>query len=399
MLLITILVFLLILTILVLIHEAGHYFMAKKFGIKVEEFGFGFPPRAFGIKRGETIYSINWLPIGGFVKLYGEDEAGAGKITNPKAKTTTIKDKDRAFFAKSPWQRATVVIAGVVMNAVLAAVIFYIFLGISGFKTELPLLTDHKFLGVNQQNTRDVLIGTVVKNSPAENIGLTSLSKILSVNGQPIADTQAFIDTINASKGKEVSLTWKNMQTNQTHTAEVTPRENPPKDEGALGVSLFALDTAVLSYETPIQKIFSGIVHPVNLMVYNFDVMGQLVKVSFENKSAEPLSQGVSGPVGIASVTGSILEIPNAKEKILQLLNLAGILSISLAFFNILPIPALDGGRLFFILIEAVTRKKINQRFETLAHTIGMAVLLGLIALITVQDIQKIVVGFFSVAK
>lgn len=373
--------------------------MAKKFGIKVEEFGFGFPPRAFGIKRGETIYSINWLPIGGFVKLYGEDEAGAGKITNPKSKTISIKDKDRTFFAKSPWQRATVVIAGVVMNAVLAAVIFYIFLGISGFKTELPLLTDHKFLGVNQQNTKDVLVGTVVKNSPAEKIGLTSMAKILSVDGRLIADTQDFITAINASKGKEVSLTWKNMQTNQTHTAVVTPRKDPPKDEGALGVSLFALKTAILHYETPTQKIFSGIIHPVNLMVYNFDVMGQLVKVSFENKTAEPLSQGVSGPVGIASVTGSILEIPNAKEKILQLLNLAGILSISLAFFNILPIPALDGGRLFFILIEAVTGKKVNQRFETLAHTIGMAVLLGLIALITVQDIQKIVAGFFSIAK
>ncbi|MEK7551683.1 MAG: site-2 protease family protein, partial [Patescibacteria group bacterium] len=112
--LVTILVFFLILSILVLIHEAGHFFVAKFFKIKVEEFGFGLPPRAFGIKRGETIYSINWLPIGGFVKLYGEDEAGAGKLSLPKKETKgKDKDADRAFYAKPVWQRALVVFAGV----------------------------------------------------------------------------------------------------------------------------------------------------------------------------------------------------------------------------------------------------------------------------------------------
>ena len=127
---ITIIVFLLILSVLVLIHEGGHFFMAKKFGIKVEEFGFGFPPRIFGIKKGETIYSLNWLPIGGFVKLYGEDDAGAGKI-DLGTKKELDKDLDRTFFAKSAWQRAAVIFAGVVMNALLAAIIFYTFLGIS----------------------------------------------------------------------------------------------------------------------------------------------------------------------------------------------------------------------------------------------------------------------------
>ncbi len=125
-------------------------------------------------------------------------------------------------------------------------------------------------------------------------------------------------------------------------------------------------------------------------MSYNLNVMARLVQVSLEKKTTEPLSQGLSGPVGIASITGSILEIQNLKEKILQLLNLAGILSISLAFFNVLPIPALDGGRLFFILVEAVTGKKINQRFESMTHTIGMIVLLGLMVLITFKDITKL---------
>ena len=152
----------------------------------------------------------------------------------------------------------------------------------------------------------------------------------------------------------------------------------------------------MLNYQTPSQKIFSGIVHPANLLVYNFEAIGTLVKVSIERKTIEPVSQGVAGPVGIASITSTILQIQNFKDRILQLLNLTGILSISLAFFNILPIPALDGGRLFFVVIEAVTGRKVNQKFEATAHKVGLAFLLGLVIIITFQDLQKIFSGFFS---
>lgn len=388
---ITILVFLLILSVLVLIHEAGHFFVAKKFGIKVEEFGFGFPPRALSFKRGETVYSINWLPIGGFVKLYGEDEAGGGKISI-KDKGLRIRDENRTFFAKPVWQRAIVIVAGVVMNAVLAAVIFYVFLGISGFKTELPLLSDYKFLGVNQTNVEAVVISAVANNSPAEIQGLKAPSKVIAVNGQKINNTKEFTDIVGKNRGKEIEISWSDLQTQDIRETKIVPRLDPPEGEGALGVGLFSLSTAVLNYETPVQKIFSGVVHPVNLMAYNLNVMGQLVKVSLERGTTEPLGQGLSGPVGIASITGSILEIQDLKEKMLGLLNLAGILSISLAFFNVLPIPALDGGRLFFILIEAVTDKKVPQRFESIIHTIGMVLLLGLMIFITFKDIGKLFV-------
>lgn len=391
----TILVFLIILSVLVLIHELGHFFVAKKLGIKVEEFGFGFPPRLFGKEIGETIYSINWLPIGGFVKLYGEDEAGAGRL-KMKDEGLKIKDNKRAFFAKSAWQRAGVIVAGVVMNAVLATIIFYLFLGLSGFKTDLPLLSDYKFFGVNQTNVNEVVISSIAKNSPAERQGLKALTKVVSVNGQKIIDSKDFINIVSANKGREIEITWSNLQTNNIGKTKVTPRLNPPPQEGALGVGLFLLSTAVLNYETPIQKVFSGIIHPVNLMSYNLNVMGNLVKASFEKKTIEPLSAGVAGPVGIASLTGNILEIQNIKEKMLALFNLTGILSISLAFFNILPIPALDGGRLFFILIEAFTGRKVNQKVESLAHTIGMAALLFLMVIITFKDIQKLLFGFLK---
>lgn len=387
----TIIVFLLILSVLVLIHEGGHFLIAKKFGIKVEEFGFGFPPQIVSRKIGETIYSVNWLPIGGFVKLYGEDEAGGGRVSNKELEVES-SDKDRAFFAKSAAQRALVIFAGVAMNAILAAVIFYIFLGISGFKTDLPLLSDYKFFGVNQTNIQEVIISDVAKNSPAEKQGLKAPIRIAAVNGQKIKDSKGFVNIVNKNRGREIEIAWSGIQTQEIHKTKITPRLNPPKGEGALGVGLFSLSTAVLNYETPVQKIFSGIVHPINLMFYNLDVMGKLVKVSFEKKTTEPLSQGLSGPVGIASVTGSILEIKDLREKILGLLNLAGLLSISLAFFNVLPIPALDGGRLFFILIEAFTGKKVPQRIESLVHTIGMMILLALMALVTFKDIGKLFV-------
>lgn len=387
----TALIFLLILSVLVLIHEAGHYFVAKKFGIKVEEFGFGLPPRIWGWKKGETIYSLNWLPIGGFVKLFGEDEAGAGRI-NIKDQKSNIKNKDanRAFFSRSIGQRAAVILAGVFMNAVLAVVIYYVFMFVGGFKAELPLLGQHDFFLVNEKVKTDVIVNQVAKNSPAEKIGLTPFSHVLSINGEKMATVTDFSKVIKENRGKEVVLEWQDATKEQKiHKAIVIPRVNPPKNEGAIGISFFPMQTVTLSYDTPTQKVLSGFVHPANLMAYNFSIMSNLVNVSVKEKTMEPLSQGVSGPVGIFSLVGTIVDIPDARERALQLLNLAGLLSISLAFFNVLPIPGLDGGRFFFILIEAVTRKKVNQKVEGYAHAIGMILLIGLIILVTFKDIGQ----------
>lgn len=385
---VTLLVFLLILSVLVLIHEFGHYIVAKKLGIKVEEFGYGFPPRVWGKKIGETLYSINLLPIGGFVKLFGEDEAGGGRVdlSDPSEKIKG-KDKKRAFFARPVHQRAAVVVAGVVMNTLLAVVIYYAFLGLSNFKTELPLLGEHDFKGVNDTVRSDVYISSIEKGSPAEKAGVPEFVQVLKVNNEPIESTKEFSDIVKKQQGKEVTLVMRSPETQKTVTKKVTPRVNPAKNQGALGVGLFQSRTAVLSYDTPMQKVFSGFIHPYNLMSYNFNLMAQLVKVSIQERNAAPIGEGVAGPVGIYSLVGTIVQIPDLKERVLQVLNLAGILSISLAVFNILPIPALDGGRLFFILIEGVTRKKVNPKFETLAHTIGMAVLLSLIVLVTFKDV------------
>lgn len=312
---------------------------------------------------------------------------GGGRIT--KEHKESKKDLHRAFFTRPLWQRTAVVIAGVVMNTLLAVVIYYAFLGISNFRTELPLIGQHTFVGVNQQIKSEVIISDVVKGSPADNAGVKSFSRIISLNGQTLKNAQEFADIIKDSKGKEVSLVWEDLKTKKRSSGVVVPRVNPPKNQGSLGVAFYPANTVTLSYDTPTQKIFSGFVHPYNLMAYNFDVLGQLIDVSVKEKTAKPISEGVSGPVGIYSLVGQILDIPDAKERLLTILNLSGLLSISLAFFNVLPIPGLDGGRLFFIILEAITRRKINPKIEGYIHAVGMVLLIGLLLLVTIKDVSQ----------
>src|SRR5258705_13063970 len=193
---ITILVFLLVLSVLVLVHEAGHFFVAKKLGVKVEEFGFGFPPRVFGKKIGETIYSINLFPIGGFVKLYGEDEAGGGslKITSKDVGKSQITSDKRSFVSRPVWQRAAIVVAGVVMNFLLAFVIISYLFTVVGVATP----------GSN------ILIGEVVKNSPAEKAGLKAGDAIISVDGVKLTDPNKVILYTKSHRGKLITITVKN---------------------------------------------------------------------------------------------------------------------------------------------------------------------------------------------
>lgn len=401
--LLTLLIFLIILSILVLIHEAGHFLVAKKLGVKVEEFGYGIPPRLWGKKIGETIYSINWLPFGGFVKLYGEDEAGAGRVgkTNNKQQLTPIKsgltvnkkDEERAFFSRPVRQRAVIVVAGVVMNLFLAFVIYYVYFGISNFKTDLPLiLPEYKFSNTNQTNynlsPKDAVISFVTKDSPAAKAAIKTPAKVLEIDGIKVANRKMVIDEVDKAKGKPVSILWENVKTGLRGTATITPRINPPKGEGPLGVGF--LPVVVLTYQSPAQKIFSGIVFPLDGMKYQLAILKKLIAISFQEKTISPVGEAVGGPVQIFNVVSIIWQIPDMKERVLQLLNLAGILSVTLAFFNVLPIPALDGGRLFFILIEGIFRKKLDPKLEGVIHSVGMAVLLAIIFLVTAKDIISI---------
>lgn len=386
----TLVAFLFILSLLVLIHEAGHFFVAKKFGIKVEEFGFGLPltKAIFSIKRGETVYSLYPALIGGFVKLYGEDEAGSGKVAvKDQSALHDAKDVHRAFFSRSIGQRAAVVVAGVAMNTILAVAIYYVFMIVSGFRTELPLIGNFHFFLVDQSVKTQVIVSDVEKNSPAALAKIAPFSQITLLNGQPVGNLKAFTQEVKANEGKMITLSWQDIETGRKFSAQVTPRVNPGKNQGALGVSIFSADTVVLSYDTPAQRLLSGFIHPANLMAYNFSVLGSLIGASVKEKNVAPIRQSVSGPIGIGFLVGSVLNIPDLRVRLLQVLNLVGLLSASLALFNVFPIPGLDGGRLFFILLEAVTRKKINPKIEGYINSVGMSILLLLIFLVSINDV------------
>ncbi|HET9947219.1 MAG TPA: M50 family metallopeptidase [Patescibacteria group bacterium] len=362
---ITVIVFLLILSVLVLIHEAGHFFVAKKLGVKVEEFGFGFPPRIWGKKVGETIYSINLLPIGGFVKLYGEDDAGGGKISVPTEQTEK-GDIKRAFFSRPIWQRATIVVAGVVMNFLLAVVIISYLFAVQGVATP----------------GKEVQVVALAVHAPAAQAGIKVGEIVVSVNSIVMTSPQQLIDYTKAHLGKDMVVVIKNSK-NQTRTIHVTPRLHYPSNEGAMGIAISA--TVVTKKYPWYQAPFVGLKESV---IESWQILQGLGTTLTDVVVHREVPQGLAGPVGIAQLTGQFIQIgPNA------VLSLVSLLSLNLAILNILPIPALDGGRFFFILIEAVTRKKVNAQVEGYAHAVGMIVLLVLIALITLHDVIRLITG------
>lgn len=360
--LLTIFIFLVILTVLVLIHELGHFLTAKKFGIKVEEFGFGFPPRVIGKRIGETLYSFNLLPIGGFVKLYGEDEAGGGSVKRGKQ---VSKDLDRAFFAKSIWQRIVVVTAGVAMNFLLAVLIATYLFSSQG----IP------------KDEKNVLITEVTADTPASIAGLKAGDAIVSVDGQTVENPAALVAVTKDKLGSEVALVVK--RDGSEIPINITPRVNAPEGQGAMGVSI-EQNVTFQKYPFP-KSLFYGFKQAATdsiLVVQGFVDMIKTIVTSFT------VPAGVAGPVGMAQLTGEFVKIgPDA------VLALVYMLSLSLAVLNILPIPALDGGRLFFILIELFTRKKVNPKYEAYAHMAGIVVLLLFLAFVSYKDVARIISG------
>lgn len=364
-----VIIFILILLFLVMIHELGHFIAAKRSGIGVEEFGFGLPPRIWGKKVGETIYSVNWLPFGGFVRLVGEDS------------TDKHKNAKNSFYTKSIAQRARVVVAGVFMNFAVAILVFYVVVFALGFKVNLPLIVDHKFAFVNQFN--EVLVADVGADSPAKKAGIEAGSAIVVADGKEISSIPQLQGVIRSHDNTPVELVLENPVDNSRRTVVVTPVYNNEVKAPALGVELGEI--VALKYETFGQKLFAGFIHSYNTFDYSMKVFGKLIAYSFKERDFAPVSENVSGPVGIVQITSQAVSLGP-----ISVLQLIGLLSLNLAVLNILPIPALDGGRFAFIIFELVTRKKVNATFEKWVHTVGFVVLIGLIVLITYNDVLKL---------
>src|SRR3989344_4180685 len=291
-----ILVVILILSVLVILHELGHFLMAKRAGIGVEEFGIGLPvllPRIWTKKIGETNYSIYPLFLGGFVRLVGED---------PKDKK---KDQKNSFYIKSIRQRMLVVVAGVVANFALAVVIFYIVVAALGYKVSLPLLMDHKFKFVNQ--TKQVLIADVSVDSPAVSAGIQVGDSIVSAKGQEISSIEKLQEVIRSSENQPIPLVLENPVNNQTREVVATPKYSEKQQAPVLGVGLGEL--VVLNYQTLLQKVFSGFIHSYNTLDYSVRVFAEIIGYSIKTRDITPVSEGVAGPVGIAAITSQAVSL------------------------------------------------------------------------------------------
>ncbi len=358
----TIVVFILILALLVLIHELGHFLAAKKNGILVEEFGFGFPPRIFSFRKGETLYTINLLPIGGFVKLYGEEyhEEGAKNKKGDKP----LAGRDRAFIYKSPAQKAFVIIAGVMGNFLLAWVLIsYLFT--QGVPTP----------------TNNVIVEQSQPGSPAELAQLQpgDVIKTLTVgaNIYPLKSTNELISLSKQFSGKRVIFTV--VSKGEERNVMIVPRLSPPKGEGPLGVVITSYEVKKYRwYEAP----FYGLGHSFTITQ---KIITELGKTAFNFFTFQKTNVDVAGPIGIARYTGQAIKFGSN-----AVLELTALLSLNLAVINIFPFPALDGGRLMFVLYEWVTKKRVNKNVEKNVNIFGMITLLTLAALITVSDIVKL---------
>lgn len=353
--------FIIILGILVIIHELGHFLAARRMGVRVEEFGFGFPPRAWGKKIGETLYSINWLPIGGFVKVFGEEYHEDGGDMSKQ-------DKKEAFVYKKPWQKAFILVAGVVMNFILGWVLISFL-----FTRGIPVPTGK------------VVVDTVAKGSPAEATGVKNGDQILSITYQDrvtdIRSIEELARTAQKYGDTEIQLTLKSAA-GETKRVEVTPRKNPPAGQGSLGITLDIDASYVVKTYPWYQAPYYGLLHSVDISLTFFRELG---KIFGQMLSMQKPSVEFTGPVGIAQYTGQAIQV--GPEAVIQLIAL---LSLNLAVVNLLPFPALDGGRLVFVIYEWVTRKRVHQDFERNLNLFGIIVLLTLTVVITYFDIVKL---------
>ncbi|MDP3015131.1 MAG: RIP metalloprotease RseP [bacterium] len=326
------------LSILILVHEFGHFWVAKKFGLLVEEFGIGLPPKIWSKKIGETVYSVNALPLGGFVKIFGENADQRG-----------LK---RSFTDLKIWKRSVIIAAGVLMNFLLGWLVISIIFSI----------------GIPQT----VLITEVQSDSPAAGIGLQIGDKIIG-----FSNVEKFINFIDAGRGQEIVL--KIERNGEIKEFKTIPRINPPSGEGALGVGLIE---AGLPKQNLLASFWEGLKTSVETVKMIFIALFNLIAKAFVGKAS--LEQ-IAGPIGIVKVTAQASTLG-----FVYLLQLLALISLNLAVINLLPFPALDGGRLLFLLIEKIKGEPLPEKFEKYANAVGMALLLLLMIIITIKDISRL---------
>lgn len=344
--------------LLVVVHEFGHMIAAKKGGVEVEEFGIGFPPRAKVLgKKAETTFTLNWLPLGGFVKLKGEHDSAIGKGT---------------FGGASFGRKAFIIFAGVLMNWLAAAVIFTVIALIG-----MPQLIDNQFKISSDAkiSKQEVLVGLVEADSPASKIGVKQGDTITSINGLKVNSADELRGATKQFAGQAVEV--KFIHENQDQTKSVNLRNDPEK--GNFGVAPTEKTLVRSTWSAPIVGVGTTAQFTAETFKGLFGALANLF-----TGNASKAGESVTGPVGIIVVLQDL-----SKQGLVFVLFLIGVISVSLAVMNVLPIPALDGGRLFVMALFRILKKPLSKDLEEKIHGTGMLVLLIFAALITIVDVKR----------
>ena len=363
-----ILIFFIILLVLVLVHEFGHFFTAKKFGIRVDEFGFGFPPKIFGYKKGETEYSLNLLPLGGFVKIYGE---------NPEVEQAHYgagPDDDRKFYNKPKYKQAIVLFAGVFANFLLAWFLFSV-----GFMSGFPTSVGNSIKGYELSDVNLVVI-SIEPKSPAELSGLKSGDKILSIQNENDFTSSVSPETLKSfvinSKGKEIEIGYvRGGEKEQFVKLVPSLKSGTPM----IGISMDQIGVAKLSFFRAFEE---GMRLTLNMV--KGTALGLYMLITEGIRGQDALSS-ITGPVGMVGIVGDAYELG-----FVYLLSFAALISVNLAVINLLPFPALDGGRLLFLLIEKIKGSRINSKFTNIANMVGFGIFILLMLVVTYRDVVKL---------
>lgn len=354
------LLFMAIMLGVVMVHEAGHFFTAKAFRVRVHEFAFGFPPRIFAKRFGETEYAVNWLPLGGYVRLEGEENA----------------DSPRSLAAKPRWQRLIILTSGALVNLVLPVVLL-----------SAALMIPH------QEDEGHAKITGVAADTPAAAAGLREGDVILRVGSHDAKNLAEASRLVRVYQGKTVDVTVR--RAGERVTVPVYARWAPPKGQGPTGISIAPETVNPVDGRpytvTVSEKPWVAIPHG-TVLTWQTLILARNEMVGWVKGTARPQFQG---PVGIAQTTGEVARSSETTAgAISPLLELAALLSINLGILNLLPLPMLDGGRVLFVLIEiARGGRRVRPEREALVHLVGMAAFLILAVVVTFADISRIVGG------
>lgn len=348
---------LLILSVLMLAHELGHFVTAKLSKIRVDEFGFGFPPRLFRFaKHGDTEYTLNAIPFGAFVKMAGENEA----------------DVENGFTDKPKRTRLLVLAAGSIMN-LLVAVLFFALAFISGAPTAAE--------------TKHAVVLKVEEGSPAQAAGLLVGDVIVEADGVEIENASHLSQYVSGKAGQEVVLTVR--RGDVYSDLKAVPRK-PAPNQGALGITISEETTKItLTYSPPLQALYLGAREVWETIRFTLSVPAMLIQQTLSAELARPV-----GPVGIFQITGSAASQTAETGWWYPILRLVGVLGVALGITNLLPLPALDGGRILFIVIEAIRGKRVDPQKEGVVHWVGLMLLVFFMIFITYQDIVSPVPNF-----